>query len=78
MVWPGNIDSGRSNSQLGDRSRCRYCNHLHLLSIPRTLKHASNSSTDQGGGKRRGEGIQYLDYLSFGGSPHSHLPVCQL
>ncbi len=36
---------------------------------------ASNSSTDQGGGKRRA-GIQYLD--SFGGSPHSHLPVCQL
>jgi hypothetical protein len=28
----------------------------HLL-IHRTLKHAANSSTDQGGGKRRGEGI---------------------
>jgi hypothetical protein len=28
-----------------------------------------------GGGERRG-GIQYLD--SFGGSPHSHSPVCQL
>jgi hypothetical protein len=26
MVRPGNIDSGRSNSQLGDRSRCRHCN----------------------------------------------------
>jgi hypothetical protein len=34
MVWPDNIDSGRSNSQLGDRSRCcRHCNLVHLLSI---------------------------------------------
>jgi hypothetical protein len=57
MVWPNNIDSGRSNSQLGDRSRCcRHCNLVHLLSI-HSLKHAANSSTVQGSGKRRGEGI---------------------
>jgi hypothetical protein len=36
---------------------------------------ASFCSADQGGGKRRAA-IQYLD--SFGGSPHSHLPVSQL
>ena len=53
MVWPDNIDSGRSNSQLGDRSRCcRHCNLVHLLSS-HSLKHAAVSSTDQGGGKRR-------------------------
>jgi hypothetical protein len=52
MVWPDNIDSGRSNSQLGDRSRCcRHCNLVHLLSI-HSLKRASDSSTDQGGRKR--------------------------
>ena len=28
------------------------------------------------GGRRRRAGIQYL--VSFGGSPHSHLPDCQL
>jgi len=56
MVRPENIDSGRSNSQLGDRSRCRHCNLIHLLSS-HSLKHAAVSSTDQGGGKRRGAGI---------------------
>jgi hypothetical protein len=54
MVWPDNIDSGRSNSELGDRSRCRHCNLIHLLSI-HSLKHAAVSSADQGGGKRRAD-----------------------
>src|SRR6516164_10159311 len=30
MVYPENIYSGRSNSQLGDRSGCRHCNLAHL------------------------------------------------
>jgi hypothetical protein len=38
--------------------------------------HASNSSTVQGGGKRRG--ALNIHDLSFGGSPHSQLPVRQL
>jgi hypothetical protein len=43
----------------GDRSRCcRHCN-LVLLSI-HSLKHATDSSTVQGGGKRRGEGMGSL------------------
>jgi hypothetical protein len=31
MVQPENIDSGYSNSQLGDRSGCCHCNLAHLL-----------------------------------------------
>ena len=34
MVWPDNIDSGRSNSQLGDRSRC--CRHLAAVELTLT------------------------------------------
>jgi len=36
-------------------------------------KLAINDNDGDGGGKRRA-GIQYLDY-SFGGAPHSNLPV---
>jgi hypothetical protein len=53
LVSPDSIYSGHSSSQLLDArfsgSRC----YLDYLLICRTLKHATNSSTDQGGGKRR-------------------------
>ena len=41
MVWPENIDSGHSNSQLDGRSGRRHCNlahlHIHARSPSRTL-----------------------------------------
>jgi hypothetical protein len=53
LVSPDSIYSGHSSSQLLDArfSGCR--RYLDYLLIRRTLKHAANSSTDQGGGKRR-------------------------
>jgi hypothetical protein len=57
MVWPDNIDSGHASFQLDTRySGCRRTLD-YLLSIHRTLKHAAVSSTDHGGGKRRGGGM---------------------
>jgi hypothetical protein len=55
LVSPDSIYSGHSSSQLLDArfSGCR-C-YLDYLLIRRTLKHAANSSTDQGGGKRRAD-----------------------
>jgi hypothetical protein len=53
LVSPDSIYSGHSSSQLLDArfSGCR-C-YLDYLLIRRTLKQASDSSTVQGGGKRR-------------------------
>ena len=52
MVWPDNIDSGHASFQLDTRyNGCRRTLG-HLLSI-HSLKHAADSSTDHGGGKRR-------------------------
>jgi hypothetical protein len=52
LVSSDSIYSGHSSSQLLDArfSGCR--RYLDYLLIRRTLKHAANSSTDQGGGKR--------------------------
>jgi hypothetical protein len=53
LVYPDSIYSGHSSSQLldGRYGGCRRA--LDYLLIRRTLKHAADSSTDQGGGKRR-------------------------
>jgi hypothetical protein len=54
MNWfgPDNIDSGHASFQLDTRyNGCRRTLG-HLLSI-HSLKHAADSSTDHGGGKRR-------------------------
>jgi hypothetical protein len=76
-VYFSNFAGGRLYRQSNNSShlnasknvRNGYASFCPALSF--TTKQASNSSTDQGGGKRRA-GI-YLG--SLGGSPHSHSPV---